>query len=257
MSTAKEQFDRQATHYNTQWNSWSEALLRWLLEHADAQPTDTVLDVATGTGFTALAFAPLVQSVVGLDVSTGMLAEAARQQQQQLGLHNVTWQEGAAEALPFADASFSIVTCRVAPHHFDSVPQFLAEVKRVLQPGGRFLLADTTVPDNEPELSRWQNRLEKLRDPSHARNLAPQEWRTALEEAGLQVEQVEPAAPDGTMPLNGWLEKAGCTGTAAEAVRHEFRTASAEAQHQFQIHEVADGDFTFVWQRVVAKAIKP
>src|SRR6478672_3361744 len=90
MTSAKEQFDRQAAHYNTQWNTWSEALLRWLLEHADAQPSDNVLDVATGTGFTALAFAPHVQSVIGLDVSTGMLAEAQKRQQEQ-DITNVTW----------------------------------------------------------------------------------------------------------------------------------------------------------------------
>jgi ubiquinone/menaquinone biosynthesis C-methylase UbiE len=256
MSTAKEQFDRQATHYNHQWNSWSETLLRWLLDHADARPADTLLDIATGTGFTALAFAPHVQSVVGLDVSTGMLAEARKQQQQQ-GLTNVTWLEGAAEALPFPEASFSMVTCRVAPHHFDSVPQFLAEVARVLQPGGRLLLADTSVPDNEDELSRWQNHVEKLRDPSHVRNLTPQQWRQAIETAGLRVAAVEQAAPDGTMQLNDWLEKAGCVGDQARAVRQEFQTASPQARQAFQIRAVADADFTFVWQRVVAKAVKP
>ncbi|TGE22304.1 methyltransferase domain-containing protein [Hymenobacter aquaticus] len=255
-SSAKEQFDRQATHYNTQWNTWSEALLRWLAEHADAQPTDTVLDVATGTGFTALAFAPHVQSVVGLDVSTGMLTEARKRQQEQ-GLTNVLWVTGAAEALPFLDASFSLVTCRVAPHHFESVPQFLAEVARVLRPGGRFLLADTTVPDHEPRSSEWQNKVEKLRDPSHVRNLSPEEWRAALEEAGLRVEELGEPEADGTMGLNDWLDKAGCTGKNAIQVRGEFRNTSEMIRRQFQIREVADGDFTFVWRRVVAKAIKP
>ncbi|UOQ72062.1 class I SAM-dependent methyltransferase [Hymenobacter cellulosilyticus] len=192
----------------------------------------------------------------GLDVSTGMLAEARKRQQEQR-LTNVTWLEGAAEQLPFPDASFSIVTCRVAPHHFDSVPQFLAEVHRVLRPGGRFLLADTSVPDNKPELNQWQNYVEKLRDPSHARNLEPREWQAALEMAGLQVEKIEEAAPDGAMQLNDWLEKAGCTGATADLVRQEFRQASAEAQREFQIRELPDADFTFVWQRVVAKAVKP
>ncbi|TGE22994.1 class I SAM-dependent methyltransferase [Hymenobacter metallicola] len=255
-SSAKEQFDRQATHYNTQWNTWSEALLQWLLEHADCQPTDTVLDVATGTGFTALAFAPLVQSVVGLDVSTGMLAEAQKRQQEQ-GLTNVVWVIGAAEALPFPDNSFSVVTCRVAPHHFHSVPQFLAEVARVLRPGGRFLLADTSVPDNEPAISEWQNNVEQLRDPSHVRNLPPQEWRACLEEAGLRVEEIGEPAADVPMGLNDWLDKAGCHGKNAIAVRGEFRNTSVMARRLFQIQEVADGDFTFVWRRVVAKAVKP
>ncbi|TGE16228.1 class I SAM-dependent methyltransferase [Hymenobacter elongatus] len=256
MSSAKEQFDRQAAHYNAQWNTWTEPLLHWLLTHADCQTTDTVLDVATGTGFTALAFAPHVQSVVGLDVSTGMLAQA-HQRQQELALPNVTWLEGAAELLPFPDASFTIVTCRIAPHHFESIPRFLAEVARVLRPGGRFLLADTTIPDGAAQLGRWQNTVEKLRDSSHARNLTPQQWRSALHEAGLAVKTLEEPATDVPMQLNDWLVKAGCAGAQADAVRQEFRTAPANARRHFQIAALADGDFTFVWQRVVAHAVKP
>ncbi|SHI57904.1 Ubiquinone/menaquinone biosynthesis C-methylase UbiE [Hymenobacter daecheongensis DSM 21074] len=253
--TAKEQFDRQAAHYNAQWNAWTEASLHWLLTHAACQPTDEVLDVATGTGFTALAFAPYVQSVVGLDVSEGMLAQA-RRKQAELGLANVRWQEGAAEALPFPDGAFSLVTCRIAPHHFDSVPRFLAEVARVLRPGGRLLLADTTVPDDDPATAAWQNRVEALRDPSHRRNLPPREWRQQLEAAGLRV--AEMAAPGGEVPmrLGEWLEKAGCQPEQAAEVRTAFAAASPTAKAAFQIQPLADDDFTFVWQRLVVKATK-
>jgi len=254
--SAKEQFDRQASHYNAQWNSWTGTALNWLLEQADCQPDDVVLDVATGTGFTALAFAPFVQSVVGVDVSTGMLAQAQQQQTAQ-HISNVTWQEGTAEALPFEDESFSMVTCRIAPHHFQSIPQFLSEVKRVLRPHGRFLLADTCVPDEEPEVGEWQNRVEALRDPSHRRNLAPQEWHQVLEEAGLHVVALCEPTTDISMQLNDWMTKAGCTGEQAEAVRTAFATAPVAAVRIFQIHELLGGDFAFAWQRVAAKAIKP
>ncbi|OUJ75557.1 class I SAM-dependent methyltransferase [Hymenobacter crusticola] len=258
MSTrsAKEQFDRQASHYNAQWNSWTGTALNWLLEQAECQPDDTVLDVATGTGFTALAFAPFVQAVVGVDVSTGML-EQARQQQAAQNIDNVTWQEGAAESLPFADETFSIVTCRIAPHHFHSIPQFLSEVKRVLRPHGRFLLADTCVPDDEPEVNEWQNRVEAMRDPSHMRNLAPQEWHQALEAAGLHVAALCEPTADIAMHLNDWMAKSGCTGQQAEAVRAAFATAPSAAARIFHIRELPQGDYAFAWQRVAAKAIKP
>ncbi|MCC2547025.1 methyltransferase domain-containing protein [Hymenobacter sp. BT175] len=254
MTSAKEQFDRQAAQYNAQWNAWTETSLNWLLDHADCQPTDVALDVATGSGFTALAFAPHVQSVVGLDVSTGMLAQAARQQQER-GLTNVTWLEGAAEALPFPDAAFTLVTCRIAPHHFLSVPAFLAEVARVLQPGGRLLLADTTVPNDAPEISRWQNHIELLRDPSHRRNLAPQEWRQELEAAGLRAHTVEPIAGEARVNLADWAAKSGCTAEQLQALKTEFAKAPAGAAEAFQIQQSAD-EVTFVWQRVVAKATK-
>lgn len=276
--TSREQFDRQAAHYNAQWNTWTEKTLHWLLENADHRPEDTVLDVATGTGFTALAFAPHVRSVVGLDVSPGMLAEA-RQKQEAQALTNVTWIEGAAEAMPFPNASFSLVTTRVAPHHFLSIPQFLAEVKRVLIPGGRFLLADTCVPDNDPIAADWQNHVEALRDPSHARNLSPHEWRQALEEAGLTVQELSDPVGDIAITLNDWMVKAGCTPVQETQVRHEFATAPPEAVHAFQVQLLGNNintnietnsvndtennkdaieaeDYAFVWQRVVARATK-
>ena len=124
--SAKEQFDKQAAHYDKQWSTWSEETLGWLLANADPQPADFVLDVASGTGFTALAFAPLVETVIGMDISPGML-EQARRQAGERRIANAVFQEGAAESLPFADGSFDIVTCRIAPHHFLSVEEFLAK----------------------------------------------------------------------------------------------------------------------------------
>jgi ubiquinone/menaquinone biosynthesis C-methylase UbiE len=253
--SAKEQFDRQASHYNAQWNSWTASSLDWLLTQAQCQPTDTVLDVATGTGFTALAFAPHVQSVVGLDVSPGMLAQA-RQNQVARGIANVSWREGTAEALPFEAESFSVVTCRIAPHHFQSVPTFLTEVERVLTPGGQFLLADTTIPNDDPAIGQWQNRVEGLRDPSHARNLVPKEWQQALTDAGLTIRAMAMAGGSTPMSLNEWLEKAGCVGEAATAVRQAFAEAPAAAVKAFQIQQPAPNDYTFMWQRLVAKAEK-
>src|SRR5258707_2720861 len=185
--TSQEQFDRQAAHYNAQWNTWSEDSLRWLVDRAQCRPSHEVLDVATGTGFTALAFAPLVKHVTGVDVSAGMLEQARAHA---TGVANVTFEKGAAESLPFAEARFDLVTCRVAPHHFVSVPTFLAESYRVLRPGGRLLIADTAVPDAAPEIDQWQNQVELLRDPSHVRNYSPSEWSSFAEAAGFAVEEI-------------------------------------------------------------------
>ncbi len=260
--SAKEQFDRQAAHYNAQWNTWTETTLNWLLSHADCRLEDTALDVATGTGFTALAFAPHVESVVGLDVSTGMLQQAQIHQQER-GLANITWQEGAAENLPFPDGAFSLVTCRVAPHHFLSIAQFLSEVKRVLKPGGQFLLADTCVPnldaegsENNAEAGAWQNRVEALRDPSHVRNLSPQEWKRAIETAGLTVAELEGPVSDIAITLNDWIEKGGGGPEQAATVRRAFDEASPAVKETFHVRALPDGDTAFVWQRVVVKAVK-
>lgn len=253
--TAKEQFDKQASEYNAQWNTWSEETLNAMLAFAQPKPTDRVLDVATGTGFTALAFAPLVQSVAGLDVSPGMLRQAEAYAAGQ-GITNAVFQEGAAEDLPFPDASFDLVTCRIAPHHFLSVPKFLTETARVLKPGGLVVLADTTVPDDQPEAADWQNGVEAVRDPSHVRNYTPSEWRRMTEAAGLSVTECHTKGSGITIPLSDWITKAGCTPEQAADVRERFRAAPDSARAAYQIRTDASGETVFTWPRVLLRAVK-
>jgi len=254
--SAKEQFDKQAAHYDAQWNTWSEETLGWLLERAEPRPSDFVLDVATGTGFTALAFAPRVQTVIGMDVSSGML-EQARRQAGEGRIANAVFQEGAAEFLPFAGGSFDIVTCRVAPHHFLDIRKFLAEAARVLKSGGRLALVDTTVPDDSPEAAEWQNEVEAVRDPSHVRNHTPEEWRAMTEATGLTVAECGSGGGGITIPLSDWIAKAGCTLGQAADVRRRFADAPESARTAFQIVDTPDGETVFTWQRVALKALKP
>ena len=253
--TSAEQFDQQASHYNAQWNKWSEASLNWLLDHAQSGQEDRVLDVATGTGFTALAFASRVKEVIGLDVSEGMLAQA-RANALKEGLSNVTFEKGPAEALPFPDACFDRVTCRVAPHHFLSVERFCAEAFRVLKPGGKLLIADTGVPDNLPQVDAWQNRVEALRDTSHVRNYSLSEWRSLVTTAGFQVEESAELEEEAQMSLEDWMKKSGCVEEAAAEVRKMFAEAPAEAKRVFHIQAKPDGDVGFRWLRVVLSARK-
>jgi ubiquinone/menaquinone biosynthesis C-methylase UbiE len=253
---SQEQFDRQASHYNSSWNEWSESSLRWLLDHAAPRKTDRLLDVATGTGFTALAFALLVAEVVGVDISGGMLAQAAKQARER-GVTNVLWQQAPAEQLPFEAASFDLVTARVAPHHFEDIQAFVNESYRVLRPGGRLLIADTSVPDDHPDVDEWQNQVEQLRDPSHVRNYCPSEWRSFAERAGFEVVAVERCDELKPIHLHEWMQKAGCTGEPASTVQRLFDTAPEAARREFSIEPLAEGDYTFKWMRVVMEARKP
>ena len=252
--TSKEQFDRQASHYDEQWNQWSKESITWMLEHAACKPTDRVLDVATGTGFCAQAFAPHVASVVGLDVSVGML-ETGRQRMQAAGVTNVAFQEGAAEAIPCEDGSFDLVTARVAPHHFLDIRRFAHEVHRVLKPGGRFILADTTVPDGDAAADAWQNEIEVVRDPSHVRNYNATEWRSIVEEAGLKVTDLTSGGGGITVPVSDWIKKAGCGPEQVERIQQLLRTAPASAVAQFNIHE-SDGETYVTWHRIALVAEK-
>ena len=116
--------------------------------------------------------------------------------------------------MPFPAASFDVVPCRLAPPHFDSVPAFLAEAARVLVPAGRLLIADTTVRDGDPELDQWQDRVERLRDPSHRRSYSPAEWTAFLTQAGFSISEIDSVSGFVPITLNAWLAKAGCTRAA-------------------------------------------
>ena len=159
-----------------------------MVELAQPTPGTRMLDIATGGGHVARAFAPHVGSIIASDLTPEMLAHT-EQAFAEWGLTNVSVEVTDAEALPFADEAFDLVTCRIAPHHFPDVAAFVGEVFRVLVAGGRFVLVDSTVPDGED--GAFFNRFEKLRDPSHVRSLTIGEWTGLLEETGFDIEETE------------------------------------------------------------------
>jgi|SRR5208283_1453189 len=254
--TSQEQFDRQAARYNAEWNAWNGDSLAWLIARARCQPSHSVLDVATGAGFTAVAFAPLVAELIGLDVSSGMLREAG-ERARAAGVANLTFEIGAAESLPFPADRFDTVVCRLAAHHFLSVPQFAAEAYRVLRPGGRLLISDTAEPDDAPEVDAWHNHLEALRDPSHVRNYTPAEWRVFVTGAGFAIEELAPVRETGQIGMRSWIEKGGCSEEAAAEVRRRILEAPPEVVRAFSITGTPNGDATFQWVRVALSVRKP
>ena len=144
--------------------------------------------------------------MVAYDLTHEMLREAIGIAGQR-SLTNVRFVQGPAEHLPFADDTFDIYTCRTAPHHFFSVPDFLAEACRVLKPGGQFLMADTVTVE-DPEVDAWQNRIELLRDPSHVRDYAPSEWLRFIGQAGLSTLRADLALHT-NLTFNDWVERSG------------------------------------------------
>jgi ubiquinone/menaquinone biosynthesis C-methylase UbiE len=253
--SAKEQFDRQAVHYDKQWNSWSEETLDWLIAAADTKPTDKALDIATGAGFTACALSPLVSDVTAIDVSSGML-DQARTRAGADGLANIEFIESSAEKLPFANSSFDIVSCRIAAHHFLDVNAFVAESARVLKSGGRFLLVDTTVPNDNIEFAQWQNETEEIRDRSHIKNLSQNEWCKMVEDAGLTIVEATTAGQGITIELDDWLRKSGTPNREASQVRERFANAPHDVCQAFKITQ-NDGKYQFTWMRLLLKAVKP
>ena len=119
----QEQFGKNAAGYLTSTPHALGKSLERLVALTSPQKTWRALDIATGGGHVAYTFAPHVERMWATDITQEMLdlvkAEAAKR-----GLANLRTTYAKAEALPFEDASFDLVTCRIAPHHFDSIPAF-------------------------------------------------------------------------------------------------------------------------------------
>jgi SAM-dependent methyltransferase len=206
-----------------------------LLALVQPAPHARMLDIATGGGHVARTFAPHVAEVIASDLTPSMLIEAEKYFQE-LGLSNVTVAEADAEALPFADGSFEIVTCRIAPHHFPHPERFVAEVARVLKPGDRFGLIDSVVPPGE--LGAIYNRYELTRDPSHVRSLSTAEWTDLLTGGGLTLHAVEhfPKRHD----FVDWTDRARVPADGRDAVAQILLDAGPEAVDAFRL-EIEDG----------------
>jgi ubiquinone/menaquinone biosynthesis C-methylase UbiE len=180
----KEQFSKTASAYVTSDIHAKGKDLELLVGLAGDLDNKRVLDIATGGGHTALAFARAGAKVTASDLTPEML-ETAQGFIASEGFNNLEYVEAAAEDLPFADSSFDFVTCRIAPHHFADLGRFVKEVARVLKPEGSFLLIDNISPDVKP-LAELMNYIEKTRDPSHVKAYSFHEWLHQLLAAGLE-----------------------------------------------------------------------
>ncbi len=195
----QEQFGANAAAYVSSPTHAQGASLPRLVQLVAPQKSWRVLDIATAAGHTALAFAPHVAAVIGLDLTPQMLPLAAGLAAER-GLGHVAFIAGDVEDLPFGDDAFDVVTCRIAPHHFPDIGRFIVEAARVARPGGALAVVDNIVPgsrlrgkkaDRQRRAGEYVNAFEKLRDPSHVRCLSHEEWLDALAAAGLSVEAHE------------------------------------------------------------------
>jgi ubiquinone/menaquinone biosynthesis C-methylase UbiE len=198
----QEQFGKTAASYLTSAPHAKGASLERLVELTKPQKSWRALDVATGGGHVAYTFAPHVERVWATDITQEML-DMVKGEAQKRGLDNVRTAYAKAEALPFEDASFDLVTCRIAPHHFDSIPEFLGEVHRVLKPNGLFAVVDNVVPAGS--VGDYVNAFERFRDPSHLRAWTVEEWRAALAKSGFTIAHQEQL--DKQMEFKSWAAR--------------------------------------------------
>jgi ubiquinone/menaquinone biosynthesis C-methylase UbiE len=199
--------ERVAEHADQQVETVREQLRTFVAPRGD----ERALDVGTGAGTLALALAPLVHEVVGVDIVPELLERARAK-----APANVTFIEGDATSLPFETGSFDLVCTRRTLHHIARPERVVAELTRVTAPGGHLFVDDQIAPA-DPLAALELDRFERARDPSHTRTLPDIDFRHFFEANSLVLQQTRYERH--TCELESYLPLAGCEGEGAERAR--------------------------------------
>jgi ubiquinone/menaquinone biosynthesis C-methylase UbiE len=252
-AASAEQFDRQSDRYGKSHILADTADVAESLSGVTPATGDRALDVATGGGHTALCVARMGWRVTAGDVSPRMLENARKLLAEEgLPLETVLFP---AEEIPFPEATFGLVTVRVAPHHFSSPLKFVREAARVLRPGGHFMLIDGTVPDGDLETEKWLHAVEKLRDPSHGRFLSGGEWEVLVRGSGLEVLSSS-LHPKKQPDLNWYFDTANTSTENRIKVLDAVHAASASVRAALRLAD-EDGRIVWWWPMLRLLARKP
>ena len=158
------------------------------------------------------------------DEQPDMLEEGMRLSAE-LGLVNVAFTLVDLYALPYKDGTFSLVVSRNAFHLLPDPGTALAELGRVLAPGGRVVILDAVVDETTDKAF---NEIARLREPAHRRHYRPDELETIVAGAGFSV--AGRGSVRSTIDLDYWLQAAAVPPPKAALIRGRFKALPVEVQ---------------------------
>jgi len=219
MLTLERKWDRRVDHWHSHVTSAAafEQVLG-LIQLAAPKPTDTCVDLGAGTGFVATALAPLVSSVLAVDISTAMAA-SLDERAAHGGLRNVSTQVSDLREFDLPAASVDLIVSSYALHHLrdEDKRALAAEAARWLRPGGRIVVADMMfgrgATRRDREILRAKAAVFASRGPAgwwriakniaryglgvgHEHPAAPDFWQLALRDAGFADVRFEPVVAE-------------------------------------------------------------
>jgi SAM-dependent methyltransferase len=230
-----------------------------LCEAAKATKGKRVLDVACGTGSLAREAARRGAEVVGLDRNAGMLAVARRLAPE------IDWREGRAEDLPFGDGSFDVVASQFGLMFFEDRVKALAEMGRVLKPGGRLVVAVWDSLERTPGYAAMVDLLQRLFGEGIAIGLRapfvlgePKELRALFKAAGIFDPAIDTQAGAARFPsIADWVRTDVKGWTLADAIDDaQYVRLQEAAQQELKHFAAADGTVRFDSPAHIVTAVK-
>lgn len=200
MTDFKEFFSKNADSYANSVSHRKGEDLSQLVKSLGLSGKETAIDLASGTGFTAIALSPYASKVVAYDGTEEMLEKAKNLAAEQ-NIGNIEFVVGDVLELPFPEATFDVITCRRAAHHFMDKKKFLSEAFRVLKRGGKMGLVDMAVPDTDG--NNIFNHIEIIRDSSHIAAEKVSTWKELMEVTGFHLLEIRTSKEEYT--IERWL----------------------------------------------------
>jgi ubiquinone/menaquinone biosynthesis C-methylase UbiE len=223
-----------------------------LVEATRPGANDRVLDIATGPGYVAAAFARASREVIGVDLTAAPL-KIAEKNRDEHGLSNLTFRVADASQLPFEDNEFDIVASRFAFHHFADPMKILSEMARVCRPGGRVGVEDL-IASEHPDRATFHNRFEQLRDPSHTAALSLSQLLALFTRAGLEIESVSSVYL--LQDFEAWLSNAHTPEREADETRQMIAQDREQDLSGLRPFEGEDGRLKFYHHKVTLAGYK-
>jgi ubiquinone/menaquinone biosynthesis C-methylase UbiE len=183
-----------------------------------------------------------------------MLKKAQEHISEEGRVDNVTFREADAEDLPFPAGAFTLLTCRIAPHHFPDVARALNEFHRVLRRGGRMAIVDTLLSD-DPEIAEWYQTMEKMRDPTHIQAYTKEIWCEMVQEAGFILHETTIIPKTHDFPT--WAKRAGLKREGIAQLNKFFVDAPEKVQDYFQIETFAGEVEAYTDRKILIYASRP
>jgi ubiquinone/menaquinone biosynthesis C-methylase UbiE len=248
-----DQFTKQVDTFVKSPHVNAEEPVRRFLALVRPRGDERALDVACGPGLLAKALAPVVGSFVGVDLTSAMI-DKARLIAGEAKLSNARFEVADATALPFADGSFDLAVTRLALHHMADPARSLAEMTRVLAPGGHLAVFDIEASEIPAEAIA-QNEIERLRDPSHTRALSLSELVQLLGGLRLELDRIETFGF--RIAVEDWINRAFQTPEARAEVHRRLAQPGPRAFGGRKLYRDADGLLCFETRYMVVVAARP
>lgn len=253
-STSSERFDQLAHNYATSEVHTSSPTRDRL--HILVPRVESVCDVASGAGHTGLGFAGIASRIVAVDPAPNMLTQCRRLAAE----HGVAVEtiEAFAESIPLASASFDLVVCRLAAHHFSDVRKAMSEMTRLAKPSGQVAVIDMEGNEDSP-LDALNHEIEVLHDPTHVRSYTARYWRELFVACGLEVQACESRFWEipGGLTVKRWCELGDSGALALQAIQDRLAAVPPKWLSELEITQDADGGFRLPVRTLLILGRKP